>query len=133
MKYIIAVAVVLVSSQASKAAEGTQLLGACRELVGGLHSNNQTKDGINVPNTFTSGLCMGSMEMLQALSQLRFQGESRPALALCVPTEVRTTQYARIVVKYLDAHPEELHQDGSYLAYMALNSAFPCKEAQSAK
>ncbi|BCG88271.1 hypothetical protein MesoLj113c_43810 [Mesorhizobium sp. 113-3-9] len=127
MKYTIAVTLILASSGASKATEGTQLLEACRELVAGIHSDNQTEDGIIVPSTFTSGLCMGSMQMLKGLSQLSFQGESRPALALCVPTEVRTTQYARIVVKYLDAHPEELHQDGSYLAYIALNSAFPCK------
>lgn len=127
MRYVLAAVAALALSDPSRAETGAQLLEACRDLVAGLHSDNATADGITVPSSFGSGQCMGAMQMLQTLGNIQFQGENKPALALCVPTEVRSSQYARIVLKYLQDHPEALHQDGNYLAYLAINSAFPCK------
>jgi hypothetical protein len=44
----------------------------------------------------------------------------------CTPNGATNEQYLRIVVKYLKANPEKLHQNGTWLIYQALREAFPC-------
>ena len=36
-------------------------------------------------------------------------------------------QEARVVYKYLDNHPEKLHEPAGKLVSLALSEAFPCK------
>lgn len=45
----------------------------------------------------------------------------------CIPDTVTGYQAAKVVVQYLDAHPEKLHLDLSLLMFSALTEAFPCK------
>ncbi|WP_410734065.1 hypothetical protein [Bradyrhizobium sp. sBnM-33] len=33
-----------------------------------------------------------------------------------------------IAVKYMESHPEELHEDFRYLSIIALRQAWPCKK-----
>lgn len=40
---------------------------------------------------------------------------------------LQTGQSVRIVVKWLNDHPENLHLDGGMLTLMALRTAFPCE------
>jgi hypothetical protein len=44
----------------------------------------------------------------------------------CIPIGVSTGQGARVVIKYLRDHPEQLHEDGPILTFNALIAAFPC-------
>ena len=48
---------------------------------------------------------------------------------ICIPTDpvVPNGELGLIVFKYLDEHPEELHNDPGYLVLDALHTAFPCK------
>lgn len=46
----------------------------------------------------------------------------------CIPEEVSTGQQAKVLLKYLDAHPEDLHMFGSSLVLLAMRNAFPCKQ-----
>ena len=78
--------------------------------------------------TFDGGYCIGSMLMLQGLSNVIFtDAEDSPALNICAPSEVKTTQYARVVVRFLQEHPELLHENGARLALSAAIQSFPCK------
>lgn len=45
----------------------------------------------------------------------------------CEPYGVNTEQRIRITHKYLETHPEILHQEASSLVLVALREAFPCK------
>ena len=47
--------------------------------------------------------------------------------SFCMPYEVTAGQIAKIVVKYLEAHPETLHKQPMILVHAALDDAFPCK------
>jgi hypothetical protein len=53
--------------------------------------------------------------------------------AYCPPPNVSLIQMVNIVVKYLEAHPENLHYSGSSLAIRAYVEAFPCTQSQSVK
>ncbi|WP_391564517.1 Rap1a/Tai family immunity protein [Sinorhizobium meliloti] len=123
MRYIAATTILFALTQVSHATDGSFLLNSCNELL------NETSEGVadqlTAPNTLASGFCYGSMTTLQQLSNLQWPGNNEPMLGLCVPSAVRTTQYARIVIKYLQAHPEKLHEDGSYLAWQALQEVYP--------
>ncbi|PLU17990.1 hypothetical protein BMJ26_24930 [Sinorhizobium medicae] len=113
----------LALTQASHAADGSFLLNSCNEM---LQATTVAEVGkLNAPDTLASGFCFGSMTTLQQLARLQWSGQDEPALGLCVPPAVRTTQYARIVVKYLQAHPERLHDESSFLALTALREAYP--------
>ena len=45
----------------------------------------------------------------------------------CVPAQgIENDQLVRVVKKYLDEHPEDLHQSARILILFALREAFPC-------
>jgi hypothetical protein len=45
----------------------------------------------------------------------------------CGPSEGQLSQSKKVVIKYLNEHPEILHKSASGLAIDALKAAFPCK------
>jgi hypothetical protein len=51
----------------------------------------------------------------------------REAKLVCIPVDsVTAGQLRLVVVKYLNEHPEELHQPASWLIEFAFIKAFPC-------
>jgi hypothetical protein len=46
----------------------------------------------------------------------------------CIPQEVTNGQAVRVVVAYIDKHPEHLHESFNLLAILALGEAWPCKK-----
>jgi hypothetical protein len=55
-----------------------------------------------------------------------------PTLLFCLPQEgIRVSQGMRIVVHYLETHPERLHLHQRVLVIEALRDAFPCGPAAS--
>jgi hypothetical protein len=70
-------------------------------------------------NTFESyreGFCNGLVE-----------GVSNASSKVCRKEEVTNGQELRVVLKYLQDHPEELHLRSSALVEKALAKAFPCR------
>lgn len=45
----------------------------------------------------------------------------------CIPKGVKQGQGTRVVVKYLETHPEKLHKSAIVLIAFAFEEAFPCK------
>jgi len=46
---------------------------------------------------------------------------------ICVPNDATISQLARVFVKYVNDHPEQLHQPDWAVLYVALKNAFPCE------
>ncbi|WP_410176710.1 Rap1a/Tai family immunity protein [Sinorhizobium medicae] len=123
MRYVAATILFFALTEACNATDGSYLLDSCNKMLEG---SSEVADGqVSLSDDVRSGFCFGSMVTLQQLSGLKWSGDSQPMLGLCVPPPVRTLQYARVVVNYLQAHPEKLHEDGSYLAWEALRAAYP--------
>jgi hypothetical protein len=47
---------------------------------------------------------------------------------VCVPPKASLRQLQKVVVMYLESHPEKLHLTASSLTLNAIGSAFPCRE-----
>ena len=68
-------------------------------------------------------LCTGFLTAIASASRC---GNSVHGFSALVPDNAKATQLSRIVVKWLNDHPEKLHVDGSYLVANAFQDAFPC-------
>jgi hypothetical protein len=85
------------------------------------------KEAIN----FREGLCAG--EIYATMAILGLYGSRMPGLAACIPKGVSFSQGLRVVVVYMERHPELLHRPLAGLAIEALSEAFPCHGSGSAR
>lgn len=53
--------------------------------------------------------------------------EGGAAIGICLPGEATFDQLLLVVSKFLDDHPERLHEGAGWLGFDALRDAFPCK------
>jgi hypothetical protein len=74
------------------------------------------------PPRFWEGQCAG---VIDALVWVRdpFLAD---AYRFCAPADIPPSQAHRVVLTYLEQHPEKLHQDFKGLAFEALQQAWPC-------
>jgi hypothetical protein len=79
-----------------------------------------------------SGLIEGTVKMLNVLKHANDEGRMGLPSFLCVdiPDNVTIGQAREIVVKYLDAHPQDTHKDFQLLALTAWREAWPCNDTK---
>lgn len=70
--------------------------------------------------------CWGYINAFQQLSALVDDGH-KPLTGACVPPEGTAVQILRVVVAYLQRHPERLHERAGLVALSAMREAFPCR------
>ena len=71
-----------------------------------------------------AGLCLGFLDAFRQLSRML---ASPPNTKLeCLPAGVGQEQFIRVILKYVDQHPEKLHLPAAQIVYDAANEAFPC-------
>ena len=95
--------------------DGNELLQNCEYLI----SQNVESDMA----FYGAARCTGIVRGVWLATQL---ASTHMGGNLCAPDEGTTGQMARVVVKYLKDHPEELHMDEVVLISQALLDAFPC-------
>ena len=94
---------------------GSFYLRACNEML------KFDNGGEYVP--FPVGLCTGFVLGSNGVYQI---WEYVDGGAICIPKGASAGQLARVFVKYLDAHPEKLHNPAAILYYKAMLAAYPC-------
>ena len=72
-----------------------------------------------VPTPVGAGECLGEVDGI--VETARKFGE------VCPPPDVTTGQAVHVVVQYINARPERMHEQFSRLALEALTAAWPCK------
>jgi hypothetical protein len=74
------------------------------------------------PLNFRMGRCAG---IIEGLVYLR---DNSSALGFCVafPATVSLSQAARVVVRYIEARPQRMHESFARLAMEALHDGWPC-------
>ncbi len=87
-------------------------LGSCQISV---KSMDDRKYNENTFESWRDGYCTGLV-----------YGISKASPYVCPDDEVTTGQETRVVLRYLQEHPEELHLDNAVLVERALAKAFPC-------
>lgn len=70
---------------------------------------------------FIQGVCAGSVAAQLFLAHGLNQG-----LKSCPPDEATVDQAARVVVAYMEAHPEKLHHPLQAIIVLAYMKAWPC-------
>ena len=53
--------------------------------------------------------------------------EYNKKLRVCLPYKVTNGQLAKVLLKYLRAHPEQRHENSYILTAQAMKKAFPCR------
>jgi hypothetical protein len=121
MKIMMVIGILLLP--ASAFADGNELLKQCGTVVAFLDGAEAdiSKDGL-------VQFCAGFMQGITQ-TNLVYQKVLNNNAQFCLPTGgVTNGQAARIVVKYLRDHPEDLHRNEFVLAFWAFKEAFPCNK-----
>jgi len=105
--------------------DGTGLLPRCKasiDLTDGNYAENnyELKTLALIKANYCNGLLRGVKDTHDMVSS---ELKSR---YFCIPNEVKLPQLVRIVVKYLEEHPEELHVFDSGLVLKSYVVNFPC-------
>jgi hypothetical protein len=77
------------------------------------------------PRPFDAGVCVGVLQTLTYIQPLLDPRYGKASY--CLPQGLAEQQEVRVVVTYLQSHPERLQEEGQTLALDALHQAFPCK------
>ena len=109
-------------SEAKATGTGVELLAQCELTLGvGTGSTNDQP----IDRGFAIGYCIGLVSGVSATAN--YAGDIP---LVCEPDgQITTGQEVRIVVKFLQDHPEQLHGLDSSLVFAALQTAFPCGQA----
>lgn len=90
----------------------------------GTDFRDQCEAAIHHETDIKAGLCIGFLNAYQQLAEML--PPSASVKLECWPNGATPVQIAKIVTKYLDAHPEKLHLPAAQLIYDATYEAFPC-------
>ena len=91
-------------------------------------SGNELKATCNAPdNSYSAGICFGFVYGFAAGVNGGFYS-SYIETYYCPPPGISAGQLRDVTVKYLNDHPEELHEYAATIVSNALSEAFPCKK-----
>lgn len=111
--------------QRAAANDGNGLLNDCAAAERVADGGQQSVDAIDAIRCVTYVEGIGDMN--SAYRVLLNERHEQPFF--CQPDAgLQNQQAARIVVKYLRAHPERLHEPAVLLVTLALSEAFPCRK-----
>jgi hypothetical protein len=98
---------------------GDELRENCRYALSDSDAEKATPQG---------GLCIGFIDGFRQFEVILAAAlQSAPnARVMCIPDGVSNRQAIKVVVRYLDQHPESLHKYAGALVFEALSEAFPC-------
>ena len=113
--------------------EGNDLLRQCEDAIKHLDPvQPEEKLSFTLPSiraAYNFGACFAYVQGIADTIRL-YKAAYPDALTACLPKEgLKTDQAVRVVLMYLNEHPEELHELAPILALISLKEAFPC-EAQ---
>ena len=106
---------------------GMELLAACRVAVQA-HAAERIRDAAE---GYRAGLCDGYVFGMVAMALdegINAAARGLPPSYFCYPTPswIQLEPVERVIVRYLESHPERLHLDRNTLFIEALRQAFPC-------
>lgn len=113
---------VVPAREAHASRTGSQLLDDCSVAI----KKTSDMQGLDYQK---AAWCMGFLYGFTSANTAYVALEQTDEPLFCAPESgASVDQYSRVVVKYLEEHPEKLHMSAGPLALMALRDAFPCKD-----
>jgi hypothetical protein len=113
------------SSAAQDSMNGSALQEECRAANNPDEDIHSEKDKTDLVHCL--GYIRGTLDTFTVWK--KFDGKNTDAVvrSTCVPQAVSAGQAAKLVLKYLSAHPENLHWSAPALILIPMSVAFPCK------
>ena len=111
----------LISASAAEVESANFIMPGCRAWV-----SNENPSDPDPELALKIGACWGTIAgfVFEAGIAKRVQNKA----LFCPPDNATFNQEVRVVVAYIDKHPEQLHESFNLLALTALSIAFPCKD-----
>ena len=81
---------------------------------------------INPNAAYLRGRCIGMLENVKLMTHVLPRQD--PSMCTKVPVGTTPGQMRDVVVRYAEAHPNQINIDFGRFAYNALHEAWPCKE-----
>ncbi len=120
---ILIVFLLICTSSIIHAGDGNDLIQNCKLAVA---IEDRNSDSLSDTDWMKATHCLGLIDGVSGLNAL-YQG-LKYRTTFCLPQNgLQSIQGARIVVKYLEEHPELLHKSDVELTALALQKAYPCK------
>jgi hypothetical protein len=93
-------------------------------------AGNQTGGNKAGSPAFHAGRCAGLVQGIAETLALVKEANSDKLTPLCVdrPKGMSTDQAVKVVVKYGDTHPDQIHAPFTVVAALALTEAWPCRK-----
>lgn len=111
----------MLPTQATATSEDTnQLVDGCRLLIS--ITSGVSDSGLSTNAALWMGKCSGMLEVAVDLGPRLTE-----RLRYCPPGAATYQQAAKVYVKFVDAHPERLHELPLILALDSLKAAWPCQ------
>lgn len=108
-----------VAAEEGRVTNGNDLLIACKDFINAEVDSSAER--------FNMGYCAGMVPAVGNTFAI-FQVVKPEAAIVCLPKQQFTQgQAIRVVIKYLENHPERLHEDPMKLTVLAYMNAYPCK------
>ena len=101
---------------------GVDLLADCRAATAMFAGQPVTPE-----QTVSASLCTGFVSGMLDMHTIAIRVQDMTPL-FCAPVTLDMHEAVRVVVRYLQAHPNDLPRDGAALTIAALQDAFPCQE-----
>jgi hypothetical protein len=118
---LIAAAAIALVPKSAIADSGQEMLGACRPLT----RVQVTGDSSTMPDDVETFRCWGAFEVIQDMTT--FSRDGQRLMRVCPPGATTRLQMIAVFVKWMDEHPERLHENFSLLAFQSLRAVWPCK------
>lgn len=101
---------------------GMELQRDCQEVIAKQRTDQDRANAIHCLG-YVAGVAF-TMSMWEGIAKHNQVGvEQVPA---CLPQNATAGEYVRVVLHYIDEHPNDLHQSYGVLVYVALAKAYPC-------
>jgi|SRR5271165_6558004 len=113
-----------------RAGFGEQLVTSCRAIAEVTNSVGRSMPTTDLMEDFhKAGTCMGFIQgVIDYDTIVTTDKNGHPTgRHFCVPAEASETQLAKVVVKYGDDHPQQLHLPAAMIVLLAMKDAFPCQ------
>ena len=95
-------------------------------FAGGFQTGNTLLAKCKSEDSYNFGFCLGYIEGVNDAHDALAEGMGVSPVCW-LPENVTAGQLEKVVIKHLEAHPEDLHLGASGLVLSALYKAFPCE------
>jgi hypothetical protein len=101
-----------------------EMLAGCRSVAAAPVTNGS----VTLPNNPGVQRCWGAISVLQELSKWVVEGRTLPMFSPCVPADLPRTQWAAVLVSYVDQYPGRLEDEFALVTLIAMGEAYPCRK-----